>query len=123
MVDYTAKVAGAGFAARTHVGRGTAASEARPVGNGHVYPLREFRTGPETELIARHDEHGVNTGDGVNFPWELAPNDGDLNDQHFLRLNQMMVRVTWLLAGLTVLNLIAAIVTAVAVIVVIDRGG
>jgi hypothetical protein len=59
----------------------------------------------------------------VNFPRELAPNGVDLNDQHMLRLNEIMGRLTWLLFGLTVLNLIAAIVTTVAAIVVIDRGG
>ena len=77
----------------------------------------------KTELIARHDEHEVNTAAGVNLPEELARNDADLNGQHVLRFNQMMARFTWLLTGLTVLNLIAAIVSAVAAIVVIDRSG
>jgi transcriptional regulator with XRE-family HTH domain len=123
MVDYATKVAGAGFAARTHAGKGPAVSEVAPIGNGHVYANEELPTISETELIARQDEHEVNTAAGVNFPGELSRNDADLNDQHMLRLNEMMARFTWLLAGLTVLNLIAAIVSAVAAIVVIDRGG
>jgi uncharacterized membrane protein YphA (DoxX/SURF4 family) len=123
MVDYATKVASAGFAAGAHAGRGTAVTEAAPIGNGHVYLHEELRTTSETELIARHDEHEVDTAAGVNLPEELARNDADLNGQHVLRFNQMMARFTWLLTGLTVLNLIAAIVSAVAAIVVIDRGG
>jgi hypothetical protein len=123
MVDYAPKVASAGFAVGAHPGNGTAVSEAAPIGNGHVHLREELRTLSETELIARHEKHETNTAEGANLPSELAPGDRGLSDQHALRLNQMMGRFTWLLAGLTVLNLIAAIVTAVAAIVVIDRGG
>jgi hypothetical protein len=123
MVDHATKVASAGFAVGAHAGNGTVVSESAPIGNGHVHLREELRTLSETELIARHEEHETNTAERANSPSELAPGDGDLNYQHMLRLDQMILRFTWLLAGLTVLNLIAAIVTAVAAIIVIDRGG
>jgi hypothetical protein len=123
MLYHPTNVAAAAFAAGAHAASGTAVREAQPLGNGDIYPAKELRAVPEAELLGQHDEPVVSTTNGVKFPVELPRSEGDLNDQRMLRLTEKMARLTWLLAGLTVLNLITAIVIAIAAVIVIGRGG
>jgi len=111
-------------ATRAHLARTTVMSETGPIGNGDDYTVRTSRAASDAELIARHDQPPMAVGGVYSFREDSVPlKDSDSLDLHLLRLTATMTRLTWLIAGLVAVNVIAVIVGALVAIVVFSRGG
>lgn len=80
-----------------------------------AWSLEELRQMPDSELTAQHDKLAVNTQVGVNyFLAELARRDQD-------RQTATMVRLTWAIAAMTAIILLATIANIGLVLVLAFR--
>jgi uncharacterized membrane protein YphA (DoxX/SURF4 family) len=86
----------AAYASGTRAASRTAVKQAGPSRNGDA-PLSN-----DTRSVAG----------GSYFSGELKPGDRDRTDEHAIRLTETMVRLTWLIGGLVLVNLISVLVNA-----------
>jgi hypothetical protein len=79
-----------------------------------AYTLKELRSVPDEELIAKHGERAPNVWEGLDYYLrELERRDRDRLDKQMLAHTVTMMRLTWIIGGLTVANLMAAVVVAI----------
>ena len=77
------------------------------------YSLQELREIPTDELVRQHDATAAHTSVGVTyFLEELARRDRDAHDERMLKLTQTMTMLTWFVAGLTIVNLVFVVTSA-----------
>jgi hypothetical protein len=113
-----------GAAAYAASGAGTIMRGARSKGNGNGHPFREAWVDSDAQLVAQTDEQLVRKVlTETDFLEDAASGDSDRSEQRMAQLTDAITRLTWVIAGLTLVNLIAMILAAAALLVALSHGG
>lgn len=80
-----------------------------------TYKLQDLRAASDEELIALHDALAEHTVPGAKYYLdELARRDQERANATMLRLTERMTRLTWIIAILTLANVILVAIAALA---------
>jgi hypothetical protein len=105
-------------------GAGTIMQGARSNANGNGHSFGQAWVDSDAQLVAQPDQQPVREVlTGTDFLEDAASGDSDRSEQRMAQFNDAITRLTWVIAGLTLVNLIAMILAAAALVVAISRSG